>query len=61
MDKLDGPADVPSNATINTIKFVLNDNEALVVGPFFSPVESSQLWIHTQSQLGGDHSTFWKV
>ncbi|WP_312740437.1 host specificity factor TipJ family phage tail protein [Cedecea neteri] len=61
MDKLDGPADVPSNATINTTKFVMNDNEALVVGPFFSPVESSQLWIHTQSQLGGDHSTFWKV
>lgn len=61
MNDIDGPADVPSNATINTTKFILRDNEALVVGPFFSPVPSSQLWLHTQSQLGGDHSTRWKV
>ena len=61
MNDIDGPADVPSNAAINTTKFILRDNEALVVGPFFSPVPSSQLWLHTQSQLGGDHSTYWKV
>lgn len=52
---------MPATATINTTKFILNDNEALVVGPFFSPVESSQLWLHTQVQLGGKKSADWKV
>lgn len=61
MGDLDGPPDIPANATINTTKFVLNDNEALVVGPFFSPVDSTQLWIHTQSSLGPKKQTNWKV
>ncbi|HIC3300704.1 TPA: host specificity factor TipJ family phage tail protein, partial [Salmonella enterica] len=61
MGDLDGPPDIPATATINTTKFVLNDNEALVVGPFFSPVESTQLWIHTQSSLGPKKQTNWKV
>ena len=61
MGDLDGPPDIPANATINTTKFVLNDNEALVVGPFLSPVESTQLWIHTQSSLGPKKQTNWKV
>ncbi|UIL54018.1 MoaD/ThiS family protein [Pantoea agglomerans] len=59
--QLEGPQDIPANATINTTKFVLNDNEALVVGPFFSPVASDQLWLHTQSSLGGKKETNWKV
>ena len=50
-----------STATINTTKFILNDNQALVIGPFFSPVESSQLWLHTQSGLGGKSETNWQV
>ncbi|WP_186372036.1 hypothetical protein, partial [Enterobacter hormaechei] len=29
--------------------------------PFFSPVESTQLWLHTQSSLGGKKETNWKV
>ncbi|VDZ84307.1 host specificity factor TipJ family phage tail protein [Kluyvera intermedia] len=61
MGELTGPSDIPANATINTTKFVLNDNEALVVGPFFSPVESTDLWLHTQSSLGGRDYTDWKV
>ncbi|HCN5322469.1 TPA: MoaD/ThiS family protein [Escherichia coli] len=61
MTDLIGPPDVPATATINTTKFILNDNEALVVGPFFSPVESAQLWLHTQVQLGGKKSADWKV
>lgn len=61
MADLDGPLDVPATATINTTKFVLNDNEALIVGPFFSPVDSEELWIHTQSSLGGKKETNWKV
>lgn len=61
MADLSGPSNVPASATINTTKFVLNDNEALVVGPFFSPVESTELWIHTQSSLGGRNDTDWNV
>ncbi|WP_446029066.1 host specificity factor TipJ family phage tail protein [Lelliottia amnigena] len=61
MNNLQGPQDIPATATINTTKFILNDNEALVVGPFFSPVASSQLWLHTQSSLGGGKQTNWKV
>ncbi len=52
MGDLQGPSDVPATATINTTTFILNDNEALTVGPFFSPVESTELWLHTQSSLG---------
>ncbi|MEC4190442.1 host specificity factor TipJ family phage tail protein [Escherichia coli] len=61
MDDLVGPPTVPASATINTTKFILNDNEALVVGPFFSPVESTELWIHTQSSLGGRNNAAWDV
>ncbi|WP_318357694.1 host specificity factor TipJ family phage tail protein [Enterobacter sp.] len=61
MGNLDGPPDIPANATINTTKFILNDNEALVVGPFFSPVDANQLWIHTQSSLGAKQQANWKV
>jgi len=61
MNDLVGPSDAPAGATINTTKFILRDNEALIVGPFFSPVESTQLWVHTQSSLGGRNDTEWKV
>jgi hypothetical protein len=54
-------ASIITSATINTTKFILNDNEALVVGPFFSPIDSSQLWVHTQSALGGNSETNWKM
>lgn len=59
---LTGPSGIDiSTATINTTKFILNDNGALIVGPFFSPVESRYLWIHTQSPLGPKSETNWKV
>lgn len=61
MSQLSGDADIPAGATINTTTFILNDNEALVVGPFFSPVESEELWLHTQSSLGGGDYTDWTV
>lgn len=57
---------IPGDATINTTIFTLNDNEPLVIGPSFSPVEGTQLWVHLQAQLGhGDYArtniTFYKV
>lgn len=58
---------VPANATINLVKFILNDNEGLVSGPYFSAVASSQLWVHMVSQLGPTDGTtdwvtkIWKV
>lgn len=49
------------NGTINNTYFNLSDNQALTVGPFFSPVPSSQLWINTNSGLGGNSETNWLV
>lgn len=60
-------ATTPQTATVNTTKFILNDNEALLIGPVFSPVASAQLWVHMQSQLGPTSgttnwiTTIWKV
>lgn len=57
-----GPANIDIAAsTINTTKFILNDNGALIIGPFISPVESTYLWIHTQSPLGPENQTNWQV
>ncbi|HEK0485658.1 TPA: MoaD/ThiS family protein [Proteus mirabilis] len=56
----------PPNAIVNTSKFVLYDNQFLTVGPFFSPLDGGELWVHLNAQLGdGDWASarieFWKI
>ncbi|MCP2005214.1 UNVERIFIED_ORG: hypothetical protein J2Y78_003754 [Buttiauxella agrestis ATCC 33320] len=61
-DNINGSGASPiTTATINTTKFILNDNAALIVGPFFSPIDSDQLWVHTSSGLGGNSETNWQL
>lgn len=57
---------LPPNAVVNTTKFILYDNQFLTVGPFFSPVDGDQLWVHTQANLGGGENCnarieWWKI
>ena len=59
-------AQLPPNAIVNTTKFILYDNQFLTVGPFFSPVDGDQLWVHTQANLGGGENCnarieWWKI
>lgn len=59
-------AQLPQNAVVNTTKFILYDNQFLTVGPFFSPVDGDQMWIHLQAQLGGGDNCnatveIWKI
>ncbi|HGN1855613.1 host specificity factor TipJ family phage tail protein [Proteus mirabilis] len=59
-------ATLPPNAIVNTSKFILYDNQFLTVGPFFSPLDGSELWVHLNAQLGdGDWASarieFWKI
>ncbi|WP_272693505.1 host specificity factor TipJ family phage tail protein [Providencia sp. PROV039] len=59
-------AQLPQNAVVNTTRFILYDNQFLTVGPFFSPVDGDQMWIHLQAQLGGGDNCnatveIWKI
>ncbi|WP_272678523.1 host specificity factor TipJ family phage tail protein [Providencia sp. PROV019] len=59
-------AQLPPNAVVNTTRFILYDNQFLTVGPFFSPVDGDQMWIHLQAQLGGGDNCnatveIWKI
>lgn len=47
---------IPQNATINTTKFILNDNRVVIVGPVYAPLPGGQLWVHLQAQLAEDEA-----
>lgn len=50
-----------TSGTINPVLFTISDNQAFTVGPFFSPIESSDLWVNMVSQLSGDNHTRWQL
>lgn len=60
------PVSSLADVTINTDLFTITDNQALFVGPFFSPVEGDQLWVHFSAQMGSGNwcdaiIDLWKV
>lgn len=60
-NKISAPGFDLSGVTINTTKFILADNGTLVVGPFISPVQSTQLWIHVIAGYAGQHNDSFKI
>ncbi|WP_337154628.1 host specificity factor TipJ family phage tail protein [Proteus terrae] len=54
-------ATLPPNAIVNTSKFILYDNQFLTVGPFFSPLDGNELWVHLNAQLGENDYAYARI
>lgn len=42
----------PAGGVIVNDFFRMDDNEALIIGPFFAPIPGDQFWVHLQADLG---------
>ncbi|WP_145507651.1 host specificity factor TipJ family phage tail protein [Yersinia hibernica] len=56
----------PTTATVNSTKLIINDNQPLVMGPYFAPIPGNQLWVHFQAQQNNEATAtytvvYWKV
>ncbi|CNJ00697.1 Uncharacterised protein [Yersinia frederiksenii] len=56
----------PTTATVNSTKLIINDNQPLVMGPYFASIPGNQLWVHFQAQQNNEAVAtytvvYWKV